>query len=269
MARTTSGYAIEGTGLGKSFAVGRREVKAFAGIDLRVGHGEFVAILGASGGGKTTLLRVLARLEEHTEGQLVVRAADTGSGRPPSATVFQEPSAFPWMSVRRNIAYGMWAVGVGRAEQRREVDRLLEMVGLSAFADAYPHELSGGMKQRVAVARALAVGSEILFMDEPFGLLDEQTRLALQQDLIRIWEQTRKTIVFVTHSIQEAIVLADRVLVLSSRPGRIVLSREVPFGRPRNAFDLGRDPAFAELAAELHDALVGDGHDSAKQGSDA
>jgi len=251
------GHAIEARGLGKSFAVGRREVKAFAGIDLTVGHGEFVSILGASGGGKTTLLRVLARLEEHTEGELVVRPRGAGTGRPLSATVFQEPSAFPWMSVRRNIAYGMWAVGVGRAEQKREVDRLLEMVGLTAFADAYPHELSGGMKQRVAVARALGVGSEILYMDEPFGLLDEQTRLALQQDLTRIWAATGRTIVFVTHSIQEAVLLSDRVLVMSSRPGRIVHARDVSFARPRNAFDLGRDPAFAELQADLHDALVG------------
>jgi NitT/TauT family transport system ATP-binding protein len=238
-------------GLKKHFYVRGRQIDALAGIDLEIGRGEFFCIVGPSGCGKTTLLRILAGLERQSSGTIEV-GRDTSDGhdkRPLNAMVFQEQSIFPWMSVRDNVAFGLKAQGVGKAERYRVVDPFIRTVGLSGFEDALPHQLSGGMKQRVSIARAFANDPEILLMDEPFAALDEQTKLILQAELLRIWDETRKTVLYVTHSIDEAIVLADRILVMSARPGRIkeIVDISEVFGRPRQVEAVKSSPQYGEL----------------------
>src|SRR5947209_6519167 len=237
--------------LKKHFYVHGRQIDALAGIDLEIGRGEFFCIVGPSGCGKTTLLRILAGLERQTSGTIEV-TRDTSDGqdkRPLNAMVFQEQSIFPWMSVRDNVAFGLKAQGVGKAERYRIVDPYVRTVGLAGFEDALPHQLSGGMKQRVSIARAFANDPEILLMDEPFAALDEQTKLILQAELLRIWDETRKTVLYVTHSIDEAIVLADRVLIMSARPGRIkeVIDVGQVFGRPRIVEAVTSSRQYGEL----------------------
>jgi NitT/TauT family transport system ATP-binding protein len=227
-------------GLQKTFGTGG--VLALDGVELAVREGEFVCIVGPSGCGKTTLLRILAGLETASLGEVVVMRRDVG--RPLTSMIFQEASIFPWMTVRRNVGYGLEMRGVPRAERTRIADRFLELTGLARFADAYPHQLSGGMKQRVSVARAFANDPEILLMDEPFAALDEQTKIVLQQELLRLWTEARKTVVFITHSIDEALALGDRILVMSGRPGRIIADIPVPFPRPRLVHELKRDAEF-------------------------
>jgi NitT/TauT family transport system ATP-binding protein len=238
-------------GLRKQFHVKGRPVDALAGIDLDIRAGEFFCIVGPSGCGKTTLLRILAGLETRSSGQIqVLRDAhrdgmvSSSSGRsarggrverPLNSMVFQEQSIFPWMSVRDNIAFGLKARGFSKRDRYAVTEPYIHKVGLSGFEDALPYQLSGGMKQRVSIARAFANDPEILLMDEPFAALDEQTKIVLQGELLRIWEETRKTVLYVTHSIDEAIVLADRILVMSARPGRIkdILDVGAVFDRPR------------------------------------
>jgi NitT/TauT family transport system ATP-binding protein len=169
--------------------------------------------------------------------------------------VFQGRSVFPWLSVRQNIAYGLSLRGVSRRERKAIVQRLLGVIGLEKFGDAYPHQISEGMRQRVAIARALAVDPDLLLMDEPFGALDEQTRLILQEELLRIWEQTGKTVVFITHSIDESLTLADRIVVMSAHPGRVKEIIEVPFARPRELTAVRSDPAFASLFTRIWTSL--------------
>jgi NitT/TauT family transport system ATP-binding protein len=235
--------------LGRRFAAAGGEVEAIRDIDLTVAAGEFCVVVGPSGCGKTTLLRLIAGLEQPTSGELVL---DTVNGDAPHrALVFQGRSVFPWVTVRQNVAYGLKLQGVGRRERGDQADRLLTTVGLSRFARAYPHQLSEGMRQRVAIARALAVDPDILLMDEPFGALDEQTRFLLQEELLRIWEDTGKTVVFVTHSIDEALTLADRVVVMTAQPGTIKAILDVPFPRPRALTAVRSDPAFAGLFTEI------------------
>jgi NitT/TauT family transport system ATP-binding protein len=218
-------------------------VLALEDVSFTVDRGEFVVLVGPSGCGKTTALRILAGLERAVRGDVHVAAR--------ASMVFQEASVFPWMTVEDNVGYPLRMRGVGRSQRRAVVEPLLELTGLKDFRRAYPHQLSGGMKQRTSVARALADDGEILLMDEPFGALDEQTRLVLQQELLRVWERTGKTVVFITHSVDEALTLADRVLVMSARPGRIVASLDVPFGRPRDVLELRRDPEFGALTYEV------------------
>jgi NitT/TauT family transport system ATP-binding protein len=235
-------------GVAKRFAVKGRRIDALAGIDLDIGSGEFFCIVGPSGCGKTTLLRILAGLEQQTSGSIDVER-DEASGRPLNSMVFQEQSIFPWFNVRDNVAFGLKAQGVGRAERYRRVEPFIRKVGLAGFEDALPHQLSGGMKQRVSIARAFANDPEMLLMDEPFAALDEQTKLILQAELLRIWDELRKTVVYVTHSIDEAIVLADRIMVMSARPGRIkdiIDVREV-FGRPRVVEQVKSSAQYGEL----------------------
>jgi len=235
----------------KRFASG---TLALDGIDLDVREGEFVAFVGPSGCGKTTLLRIAAGLESAGEGTVALRL----EARPkalPTAFVFQEASLFPWLRVRENVALALDRLALAPAEARRRADEQLERVGLTAFARAFPHELSGGMQQRVAVARAFAVDPQILFLDEPFGALDEQTRVALGAELARIWEASRKTVLFVTHGIEEALALSDRVVVLSQRPGTIRRVVEVPFARPRDVLALRGRADFAALAGMLWELL--------------
>ncbi|MEA2525286.1 MAG: NitT/TauT family transport system ATP-binding protein, partial [Thermomicrobiales bacterium] len=191
----TSAPAIRASDIGRRFDTADGSFQAIRDVNLTAEPGEFCVIVGPSGCGKTTFLRILAGLEQPTEGTLDLRGP--GGRTPTNAMVFQGRSVFPWLTVRDNVAYGLKLNGVGRRERRRTTDRMIELVGLSRFAGAYPHQLSEGMRQRVAIARALAVDPDLLLMDEPFGALDEQTRYILQEELLRIWETTRKTVVFV------------------------------------------------------------------------
>lgn len=216
-------------------------------VSLEVAEKEFVCVLGPSGCGKSTLLRVAAGLEQPSLGTVETQS------RP--SVVFQEHGVFPWLTVAENVAYPLKLRKVPKAQRRARVAELLDLVGLTEFASYYPSQISGGMRQRTSVARALADDGNVLLMDEPFGALDEQTRVALQQELLRIWEQTSKSVLFITHSVDEALTLADRVVVMSHRPGRIIEDIEIPFGRPRDIRELRRDPRYGEITVKLWDLL--------------
>jgi len=218
-------------GLTKSFKSGKQETVALAGIDLTVPTGEFLCIVGPSGCGKTTLLRILAGLESASKGEM--RIIPNSEGLPINSMVFQENSIFPWFTVWDNVAYGLRMRGVSQEKRKKAVTYFLDKVGILDFKDFYPYQLSGGMKQRVSIARAFANEPEILLMDEPFAALDEQNRLILQEELLSIWEQNRKTVVFITHSIDEAVFLGDRVFVMTARPGKVKAMADVPLPRPR------------------------------------
>ncbi len=229
--------------LGKSFAGGR--VVALDDISLDIPTGCFFMIVGPSGCGKTTLLRILANLEAPTEGSIDIAAAP--AYRPSNSMVFQGDSLFPWMTVWDNAAYGLTLRGRPKAAIRDVVGHYLDRTGLTRFADAYPHQLSGGMRQRVSIARAFANDPDILLMDEPFSALDEQNKLLLQEELLRIWEETRKTVLFITHSVDEAVTLGDRIMIMSANPGRAKAIVEVPFERPRHVLELRARPEYGEL----------------------
>ena len=228
---------------------------ALSDINLDIREGEFVAVVGPSGCGKSTLMRIMAELDTATDGRVVVSDAAVGPGSLASAVVFQEQSLFPWMRVADNIAFAFDSLKLPKDEVARRVAKELELVGLSKFAQAYPHELSGGMKQRVAVARAFAVDPPVLYMDEPFGALDEQTRVALANELMGLWERMRKTVVFITHGIEEAVTLADRVVVLSAHPGTVKAIIPIDFPRPREAVALRGDPKFGAYVVQIWDLL--------------
>jgi len=255
-------------GVTKRFTVKGRTIDALAGIDVDIAAGEFFCIVGPSGCGKTTLLRILAGLETRTAGEIDIardasgaaaapdqRSGEHGSrrSRPLNSMVFQEHSIFPWMSVRDNVAFGLKARGIPTRERHAIAHAWITKVGLAGFEDALPHQLSGGMKQRVSIMRAFANDPELLLMDEPFAALDEQTKLVLQGELVRIWEESRKTVVYVTHSIDEAIVLADRIMVMSARPGRIkeIVDVAAVFGRPRLVEQVKSSPQYGELFARV------------------
>jgi NitT/TauT family transport system ATP-binding protein len=229
----------------KTFESSGMVVAALNAFDLRVRDGEFICIVGPSGCGKTTLLRILAGLETPTAGEITIMRRD--QAQPLTSMIFQESSIFPWMRVRDNVAYGLDMRRVDAATRKRVVDHFLELTGLAPFADAFPHQLSGGMKQRVSVARAFANDPEILLMDEPFAALDEQTKITLQQELLKLWSESRKTVLFITHSIDEALVLADRVIVLSGRPGKLKADLPVNFARPRLVQELKANGEFGRM----------------------
>jgi NitT/TauT family transport system ATP-binding protein len=213
-----------------------------AGRDI----GEFRVLLGPSGCGKSTLLRMIAGLDKPTSGEVVVNGAPvTGPGKD-RGMVFQKYTSFPWLSVRENVEYGMRINHVPEAQRKETADRLLKEVGLTEFADVYPDTLSGGMQQRVAIARTLALRPSVILMDEPFGALDAQTRSDMQQLLLKIWDETACTILFVTHDVEEAVYLADRIFIMSSHPGTIVEDVQVPFDRPRD-LELKEKSEFHEL----------------------
>jgi ABC-type nitrate/sulfonate/bicarbonate transport system ATPase subunit len=221
-------------GVTKRFAVGNGEIEALAPVDLSIPKGEFVCLIGASGCGKSTLLRVIAGFEEPTTGSVSIDGgAITGPGSD-RGMVFQDYALFPWMTVRDNISFGPRQRHLPREEIARTADEFVRMVGLERFADRYPNQLSGGMKQRVAIARVLANNADILLMDEPFGALDALTREQLQHELLQIWKRTGVTTIFVTHSVEEAVLLADRVLVMSAGPGRIDSDFQIDLVRPRD-----------------------------------
>jgi NitT/TauT family transport system ATP-binding protein len=250
---------IEIEGLSKRFQVGAGEVLALEDANLSIGEGEFLCLLGPSGCGKSTLLRIVAGLTPASEGEVRIDGhVVTGPG-PDRSVVFQDYALFPWMTVAENVEFGLEARGIDAARRRQVSRDLLQAVGLGAFAEKYPHHLSGGMKQRVSIARALAVDPVLLLMDEPFGALDAQTRYVMQQELLRIWRTYRKTVLFVTHSIDEALFLADRVLVMSARPGRIKAELRVPGERPRDMASMEisrlRKEALELLSDEIRRAM--------------
>jgi len=225
-------------------------------ISLEVEAGEFVCLVGPSGCGKSTLLRVVAGLAGHESGTVEIRA--NRPGRPATAMVFQEHALLPWRTVLDNVVFGPENRGVPRAEREAQARRMLDLVGLRAFARAYPHQLSGGMKQRVGIARALANDPEVLLMDEPLAALDAQTRVILQEELLRLWAELGVTVIYVTHSLEEALLLGDRVVVLTARPGRVKRVFPVPLGRPRGLearalpeFGALVDTIWAELREEV------------------
>jgi NitT/TauT family transport system ATP-binding protein len=218
------------------------EVQALRGVDLTVAEGEFVCLVGPSGCGKTTLLRAVAGLQPISTGHITLRQADPN--QPATAMVFQGAAVFPWLTVLENVAYGLRMRGVGYAERDEIAREWIARVGLARFAESYPHQLSGGMQQRVGLARAFAYGPEVLLMDEPFGALDAQTRLLAQDTLLELWQRSGSTVLFVTHSIDEALTLADRVVIMSARPGRILGEERVALPRPRDALSLRSAPEF-------------------------
>ncbi|CAN5737380.1 ABC transporter ATP-binding protein [soil metagenome] len=243
--------AIEVRNVWKAFHDRRTSstVLAVQDVSFDVSDGEFVCLVGPSGCGKTTLLRIIAGLETASAGTVRV------SGDRPPGMVFQEASIFPWLSVEDNIAYPLDTAGMTGPARRARVDELLALTNLTDFRQALPHQLSGGMKQRTAVARALADDRPTLLLDEPFGSLDEQTRVVLQQELLRICGATGKTAVFITHSVDEALTLADRVLVMSRRPGQVTAEVAIPFDRPRDVFEIRRDPRHGEISYQLWSLL--------------
>jgi len=243
-------------GLEKIFEAGNGRTAALSGIDLTVAKGEFVCLLGASGCGKSTLLRIIAGFETATAGTVAVHGRPVAGPGPDRGIVFQDYALFPWLSVRENIGFGPKHAGFARAEVRRIADRFLDMVGLTAFAGHYPHQLSGGMKQRVAIARVLANGTDMLLMDEPFGALDALTRTKLQEELLDIWQRTKLTIIFVTHSVEEAVLLADRVLVMSAGPGRIDCDFPVGLPRPRDVSSAEFNACRRDITRRLRSNLA-------------
>ena len=229
-------------------------LRVLESVNVSVSEGEFVCIVGPSGCGKSTFLNVVAGFLQPASGNVIVHGQKVSGPDPRRIFVFQENGVFPWLNVTQNIGFGLR----GRTRREREaiVRRYIEMVGLIGFEEAYPHELSGGMRQRVEIARALAADPEIIYMDEPFGALDFLTRMKMRGDLIRIWQAERKTVLFVTHDIDESVQLADRVLVMTGRPGRIQAEISVDLPRPRDLDSseyLGvRDRIFAELGMNPH-----------------
>jgi NitT/TauT family transport system ATP-binding protein len=230
---------------------GRQSHLAISDISLRIEDGAFVSILGPSGCGKSTLLYIVGGFVNPTEGVAKVKgAAITGPG-PDRGPVFQEFALFPWKNVLGNVMYGLRQQSVPRAEAEAQSRRLIEMVGLKGFENFYPKELSGGMKQRVAIARTLAYKPAVLLMDEPFGALDAHTRTRLQNDLLNIWERDRKTVLFVTHSVDEAVFLSDRVVVMTRAPGRIKDVVEIDLPRPRRRAELLLDPRYQKYVVDI------------------
>ena len=235
--------------LSKSFSTAGGIVTALDNVSLDIPTGCFFMIVGPSGCGKTTLLRILAGLEEPTSGRVEVSAP--AANRPANSMVFQGDSLFPWMTVYENAAYGLTLRKRPKGEISEVVGHYLNRTGMRKFAHAYPHQLSGGMRQRVSIARAFANDPDILLMDEPFSALDEQNKLLLQEELLRIWEETRKTVLFITHSVDEAVTLGDRIMVMTAQPGRTKQIIDVPFERPREVLALRARPAYGELVYSI------------------
>jgi NitT/TauT family transport system ATP-binding protein len=228
---------------------------ALEGIDLDIRGGEFISLVGPSGCGKSTLLDLLGGLQKADTGRVLIDGEEvTGPGLD-RGIVFQQYALFPWRTAQANIEFGLEAKGIGRRDRRDRAREYLHLVGLDGFGDRYPHQLSGGMKQRVAIARSLAFDPEVLLMDEPFAALDAQTRESLQDELLRIWEKTGKTIVFITHGIEEAVYLGQRVAVMTSRPGRIKQIIDIPIADRTAREDLRSDPEFVRYRHEIWSLL--------------
>jgi NitT/TauT family transport system ATP-binding protein len=241
---------IEIAGVSKEFAKGERRVLALQSIDLSVADREFVAILGPSGCGKSTLLNMAAGFDRPTQGTVRVAGEEITDPSPSRAVVFQEPALFPWLSVLENVVFGPKAQREPAADYRRRAAEIIEQVGLRGFEASYPAGRSGGMRQRVGIARVLIMNPPVLLMDEPFGSLDAQTRMLMQELLLQVWERHHQTVLFVTHDIEEALLLSDRVCIMTARPGRIKKSIDVGIPRPR-AIEVTTSPEFNALRREV------------------
>jgi NitT/TauT family transport system ATP-binding protein len=249
------GAEVEFQGASKAFVLGTKVMTALQDVTFTVHRGEFVSIVGPSGCGKSTTLNILAGLTEATGGRVLVEGHAPGEVRLDLGYVFQQDTVLPWKKVVDNIEIGLKLRGMPAAERRARADQLLKLMGLESFGNAFPAELSGGMRKRVALGSTLAYNPALLLMDEPFGSLDAQTRITLQDELLRLWNEQRQTVLFVTHDIAEAIVLADRVIVMTARPARIKKQYFVDLPRPRLAEDVRFDPRFEELHKQIWDDL--------------
>jgi NitT/TauT family transport system ATP-binding protein len=245
---------IEIRGVQKEFVKGERRVIALQDIDLDVAQREFVAILGPSGCGKSTLLNMVAGFDRPTRGSVKVEGEEIVDPSPRRCVVFQEPALFPWLTVMDNVVFGPKTRRQPAADYRPRAAQIIEQVGLRGFEASYPAELSGGMRQRVGIARVLIMEPRVLLMDEPFGSLDAQTRSLMQELLLALWQRHQQTVLFITHDIEEALLLADRVCVMTARPGRIKKSIPVPMPRPRS-IDLTLSPEFNALRREVLDLI--------------
>ena len=246
------GSSVQVSGVSKQYASEQGTVQALADVNFGVDSGELVCIVGPSGCGKTTLFRILAGLEPATRGEVTLNGTAVTEPTPNMGIVFQEYHLFPWRTVRGNIAFGLEkAVGLDGTDREQRVQQLVDLVGLAGFEDSYPKSLSGGMKQRVALARALAIDPALLLMDEPFGAVDAQTRERLQAELLEIWQETGKTILFVTHDVEEAVTLADRVVVMGKNPGQINEIVSIDLARPRSR----GDAAFGDYSEQVRSLI--------------
>ena len=243
---------IEINGVSKVFRMQDQTIHALSEANLSIDKGEFVCLIGASGCGKSTLLRIMAGFEQPSSGDALMWGRPIAGPDPTRGMVFQDYALFPWLSVRDNIGFGPAARGLSSGEIKQIADKFIDLVGLAKFANAYPHQLSGGMKQRVAIARVLANDAELVLMDEPFGALDAMTRERLQDELLDIWQRTKLTVVFVTHSVEEAIVLANRVVVMTPGPGRIESDNSLGLPRPRDVSSPEFNDIRRVLGAKLH-----------------
>ena len=242
------GAAVKIAGLRKEYVAAVGPLTALDDINLRIAPGEFLCIVGPSGCGKSTLLRILAGLDHQSAGSFTV---ETGGWSVANAMVFQESGLFPWMSVETNVGFGLMTRGVPGPEAKQRVEAALKLVGLTKFRRHYPHQLSGGMRQRSAIARAFVTDPAMLLMDEPFAALDAQNRVILQTELVRIWDETRKTVIYVTHSIEEALLIGDRCVIMTAQPGRIKRIIDVPFPHPRDLIKLSSASEFGALKLDI------------------
>ena len=239
----------------KVFASKNNNLHVLEGINLNIEKGEFICVLGPSGCGKSTLLNIIAGLENATGGRVLLNSREIKGAGPDRAVMFQESALFPWLRVIDNVEFGMKMAGVQKEDRREKALKYLKMVHLTKFQNSLIHELSGGMKQRVALARALTLDSEVLLMDEPFAALDSQTKSILQLELQQIWLETQKTIIFVTHNVEEAVFLADRVIVMSANPGKVKKEFKVQLARPRQQESLDLAYMVADIVKELKEEV--------------
>ena len=242
------GASVDIVGLRREYVSGQGTVVAIDHVDLKVAPGEFLCIVGPSGCWKSTLLRILAGLDKQSSGTIKV---DSKGWAVENAMVFQESGLFPWMDIETNVRFGLDTRGVSRSEAGPRVEQALKLVGLSKFRKHYPHQLSGGMRQRSAIARAFVTDPGMLLMDEPFAALDAQNRVILQGELVRLWEQTGKTVIYVTHSIEEALLMGDRTVIMTAQPGRIKQIIDVPFPHPRDVLQLSASAEFGKLKLDI------------------
>ncbi|PJM74353.1 taurine ABC transporter ATP-binding protein [Bifidobacterium primatium] len=256
----SAGIAVDIRGVNKRFVTQQGdEVTALHDINLTINQGDFICVVGRSGCGKTTLLNMLAGFEQPTDGEILAGGQRITKPSPKRGVVFQKPPLYPWLTVRKNVEFGMKMQGVEPAERRKTADHYLEMVGLADAANRRPYELSGGMQQRAQIARVLATDPDVILMDEPYGALDALTREKLQNELLKIWQERKKTVFFITHSVDEAIFLATRVIVMSAHPGTVKM--DIPITIPKNPDDpnnmeqVRSTPEFVELRDRINDAI--------------
>lgn len=247
------GILIEG--ISKKFVTKRKETTTLDNVNLSIKKGEFICLLGPSGCGKSTLLNIIAGLEKPTAGKVYLNDKEVKDIGVDRAVMFQESALFPWLKVIDNVEFGMKVAGVPKEERREKALKYLKMVHLAKFQNSYIHELSGGMRQRAALARALTLDSEVLLMDEPFSALDSQTKDMLQRELQKIWWETKKTIVFVTHNVEEAVILADRVIVMAANPGKIKREFKIELGRPRESQNIDLAYIVSEVKEDLREEV--------------